>query len=225
MDWTAPIDIYCERTNSAFWSEPVNAVTNSAFIVAGLWGLVRVRQADSRDLVGIGLSLLVIAIGIGSFLFHTFANRWSVIADVAPITIFIYAYLALVLIRHLRFSWLAALGILVVFFGFNILVENLLSPLIKGSAGYVPALLALFLFGFVLRQRKLRAGTDLLIAAVIFLISLIFRTIDLPLCATLPLGTHFLWHILNAAVLAVLLTSATRAPIHGNWSTQTEPSS
>ena len=225
MEWTAPIDIYCERTSAAFWSEPVNAVTNGAFIVAGLWGLARVRQEAARDWAAIGLSLLVIAIGVGSFLFHTFANQWSAIADVAPITIFIYSYLALVLIRYLRFSVLQTLGVLVVFLGLSILVEALLSPFIRGSAAYVPALAALFLFGFVLRRRNLRAGTDLLIAAVIFLVSLVLRTIDLPLCAALPVGTHFLWHLMNAVVLAVLLMSATRSESQGTWSTPTDRNS
>lgn len=215
MDWTIAIDIYCERTSTDFWSEPVNAVTNSAFIVAGLWGLVRVRQGTARDWATIGLSLLVIAIGVGSFLFHTFANRWSAVADVAPITIFIYAYLTFVLVRHLQFGLPAAFAVLAVFFGFNILIDMLLSPLIRGSAAYVPALLALAGFGVILRRRGLRAGYDLLIAALIFLISLVLRTIDLPFCAALPMGTHFLWHLLNAVVLAVLLTSATRAPVHG----------
>jgi hypothetical protein len=34
------------------------------------------------------------------------------------------------------------------------------------------------------------------------------RTIDLAACDTLPLGTHFSWHLLNAAVLYVLLRTA-----------------
>ncbi|NJN40478.1 MAG: hypothetical protein HC807_06085 [Gammaproteobacteria bacterium] len=31
--------------------------------------------------------------------------------------------------------------------------------------------------------------------------SLTFRTLDRDLCAAIPLGTHFLWHLLNAVVL------------------------
>ena len=29
-----PIDAYCERTSAAYWAEPVNAVTNLAFLLA-----------------------------------------------------------------------------------------------------------------------------------------------------------------------------------------------
>jgi len=34
MDWSAPIDLYCERTDASFWAEPANALTNAAFLIA-----------------------------------------------------------------------------------------------------------------------------------------------------------------------------------------------
>ncbi len=36
MDWFEQIDGYCERTDFTYWSEPLNAVTNVAFIIAAL---------------------------------------------------------------------------------------------------------------------------------------------------------------------------------------------
>ena len=33
--WTRQIDIYCERLGPGFWAEPVNALSNGAFLVAG----------------------------------------------------------------------------------------------------------------------------------------------------------------------------------------------
>ncbi|NCV65913.1 MAG: hypothetical protein EBW16_06880 [Burkholderiaceae bacterium] len=35
MQLLSPIDIYCERLDASFWSEPINAITNLAFIIAG----------------------------------------------------------------------------------------------------------------------------------------------------------------------------------------------
>jgi hypothetical protein len=35
-----------------------------------------------------------------------------------------------------------------------------------------------------------------------------FRSVDLALCATFLLGMHFVWHLLNATVLHVLLRAA-----------------
>jgi hypothetical protein len=41
------VDLYCERTGADFWSEPVNALTNLAFVAAGLWGVRQVRKYQS----------------------------------------------------------------------------------------------------------------------------------------------------------------------------------
>lgn len=38
-------------------------------------------------------------------------------------------------------------------------------------------------------------------AVIVFCISLVLRSIDMAACAINPLGTHFLWHLLNAAML------------------------
>jgi hypothetical protein len=48
----------------------------------------------------------------------------------------------------------------------------------------------------------------MLIAAAVFVTSLIFRVIDLDICGLLPVGTHFLWHILNAVVIYLVLCGA-----------------
>ena len=34
MEWFEAVDGYCERVDAAFWSEPINAVTNAAFLIA-----------------------------------------------------------------------------------------------------------------------------------------------------------------------------------------------
>ncbi|TPJ37439.1 hypothetical protein FJ432_25535 [Mesorhizobium sp. B2-6-5] len=34
-----PADLYCDRTGPGLWSGPVSALTNPAFIAAGLWGV------------------------------------------------------------------------------------------------------------------------------------------------------------------------------------------
>jgi len=47
----------------------------------------------------------------------------------------------------------------------------------------------------------------LLWAAGLFLLSLTFRSLDLALCASLPHGTHFLWHLLNGVVLVLCALS------------------
>lgn len=105
MDWTAPIDAYCERLDATFWSEPVNAVTNAAFLVAALLAFRDWRARGQGDPAALLLIVIVALVGIGSFLFHTFATRWAALADVLPIALFINIYFCLALRRLVRLSW------------------------------------------------------------------------------------------------------------------------
>jgi hypothetical protein len=93
MDWTARIDIYCERTGPEFWAEPVNAVSNLAFVIAALIAAVLARQANLRTPAVWILIALAGLIGVGSFLFHTHATVWAALSDVAPIWSFVALYL------------------------------------------------------------------------------------------------------------------------------------
>ena len=93
---------YCERITDSFWAEPLNAITNVAFLVAA--GLLFRHYATSRTSPQHALSLLtlialVALIGVGSFLWHTWATAWMEWADVLPILGFISLYLWLFLRR------------------------------------------------------------------------------------------------------------------------------
>lgn len=45
---------------------------------------------------------------------------------------------------------------------------------------------------------------------MVFTVSLTFRTLDEPLCAALPIGTHYAWHVLNATTLCLVSLAAVR---------------
>ena len=70
--------------------------------------------------------------------------------------------------------------------------------------------LAALSVGLALLRWAPGTARSVLATAGIFLVSLTFRTVDVASCARLPLGTHFLWHVLNAVVLYRLLIAATR---------------
>ena len=75
----------------------------------------------------------------------------------------------------------------------------------NGSIGYLPALVAMMVMARVTHGNA-RRGLEF--AVMIFTVSLALRTVDLAACETIPVGTHFLWHLLNAVVLYVVLRTA-----------------
>lgn len=205
MAWSDPVDNYCERLDPSFWAEPLNAVSNVAFIVAGLVLLRQWRRSHVRDRIGLVLCLNVLVIGIGSFLFHTFANRWSLVADVVPIAVFIHLYLALACWRYLNWPWWLAAGAAAAFFMVSPLVGAAAAPWFGSSASYVPALAAMFAMASLCLPRNRTLAGSLTVAGLLFASSIGLRMADQPWCAVWPLGTHVAWHGVNAVVLYTLV--------------------
>ncbi len=223
MDFSDKLFNYCERgADAAFWAEPLNAVSNGAFLVVGTVALAtwRRQSLENRGFFELGLIALVLVIGVGSFLFHTFATRWAAIADVAPIGVFMLAYFGYALRRF------AGLSVMAVMVGIVVFVISLAyaggircsgGTCLNGSIGYLPALAALLMTGGYLHRRRHPAALPMLSASGVFALSLVFRTFDRAICpytlvmTNWHLGTHALWHLCNAIVLHLLLTATTIA--------------
>lgn len=215
---------YCERGGDAgFWAEPINAVTNAAFYVAAFMALILwVRgPGGQRRIADLALIVLVFVIGTGSFLFHTLANRWSAIADTAPIGIFMLVYLGYVLRRFFGHGWLVTVVGAALFAGVIWLTmawRCVGGVCLSASIAYVPALLALLGLGITLVVRRHPAGVYIASGGIVFAASLALRTIDGSMCSATHLegyghvGTHFMWHVLNATLLYLLLRAAV---LHG----------
>ena len=231
MSWSDKIFAYCERGRDAgFWAEPFNAVSNGAFLIGGCAALVLLgrQPAARRGLSELFLAVMLILIGVGSFLFHTYATAWSAMADVAPIGIFMLAYFAYALRRFLHMRRLA---VVVALAGFAVCLKvaggitcgpDLLPataaagrPCLNGSLGYVPALAAMLLIGGALAVSGHAAASRVSAAGLIFAVSLTARTLDFEVCGLSRVlgalrGTHVLWHLLNAATLYLLVSAAVR---------------
>lgn len=205
---------YCERAGLSFWAEPLNALSNGAFLLAALAGLVLLRRTGRRDWPAGVLTGLVFAIGIGSFLLHTMPQRWTLLADVVPIQLFALLYFGLALQRLLGFSPMVAglgtLAFLAASLGLSALLAPWLPAAARGSAGYASFALALFGVAAALRLRNAAGGTTRLIggAGLVFALSLTLRSLDGAACQQMPFGLHWVWHLLNATVLYLLLRAA-----------------
>jgi hypothetical protein len=207
-------------------------------LFAALFAYVDLRSKEYQRgtkaiLVLIGL---LMAVGVGSFLFHTFATLWSRVADITPISLFITAYMVIALRWFFGLNMLGALAISGIVVGVTVSMFEcggllpdklciILNTSLSGSLAYVPALIALAVVGIILHWRKHRATDWVLSALCVYTVSLIMRTLDgwpegqAIGCIvrqmgeqTVAIGTHSLWHILNAVTLYLLLRALIENP-------------
>lgn len=230
MDLGQKIYLYCERgQDPSFWAEPLNALSNAAFIVAAL---VATRDylavaPERRSPAAALLIALTFVIGIGSFLFHTFATRWASLADQIPIALFMLAYFAFLIRRILGLGWIYVALALVAFYATLRYAGTIqcdyatLLPItsrsgarcLNGTVGYLPAFFALV--GSSIVVARYPAGRSIALASGVFLVSMTFRTLDIEICELSRLGghlsgSHFVWHVLNGLTLYILLRAAIR---------------
>ncbi|RJL21554.1 ceramidase domain-containing protein [Paracoccus siganidrum] len=205
MNWLAPVDAYCERTGPDYWSEPINALTNLAFLIAALVLWPRLRGPEMA--MGRALAAVLFVIGIGSWLFHTHANQLTGLMDVLPILAFILLYVFAATRDYFGARpWIAAL-VTAGFIPYAAATVPIFAmiPGLGSSASYAPVPLLILIYAALLRRRLPETARGLAIGAGILIASLTFRTLDQPLCGALPFGTHFLWHVLNAVMLGWMI--------------------
>lgn len=227
------IDLYCERIEAGLWNEPANALTNVVFIIAAMlaWKVIRSRaQSDIWEKLIVCLAGMI---GIGSFLFHTFATSWAAQADIIPIWAFVIGYAVLTTYRLCEHNVAKTLKIIVaavitmVLFKSSVYTlsgtnsaaniagtlsgqtsafQDAQGSVLNGSEQYLPALFALLIVTVACLILRHSARKYFVSASLLFCASLFFRTIDHAACeATNGLGTHFLWHLINGFVVASLL--------------------
>jgi hypothetical protein len=199
-----PIDAYCERTSPAYWAEPVNAVTNAAFLIAAV---VMWRRTEGMPLAR-AMCVVLGLIGAGSYLFHTHANGLTAALDVAPILGFILLYVFAATRDMLGLRGLVPWGAVLLFFPYSIGAGAALGSLLPlgSSAAYAPIPPLILAYAFAVgRTVSAQTGWGMALGAAILIVSLTFRTLDDPVCEVLPLGTHFLWHVLNAVMLGWMI--------------------
>ena len=203
MNWFEAVDGYCERIDASFWSEPLNAITNIFFLVAAVWVLRREGLNSTARI----LALILGMIGVASFLFHSFAQAWAGALDVLFILFFTLLYLFAASKDFMGAPRSIALVITLGYFPFSIVVDWLTLPLtfLGSTRIYMPMPILIIIFSLLLYKRLPIVSRGLAVGAFILIISMLARILDVPLCQKIPLGTHFVWHVLNAVMLAWMI--------------------
>src|SRR5262249_6409559 len=151
---------------------------------------------------------MILLIFAGSSAFHTTATQWGLVADSGSIGVYMVYFIALWPKLYWDLPWRRAWLGAPIFLAFTALLS-----LIPGLPGmYLSALIGLLvLAGFLFysaHEDRRPHWVWYLAAALVFAVSLTARTIDLPLCDAMPIGTHYIWHLLNGLVLYLVTRAA-----------------
>lgn len=195
------VDIYCERLEPGFWGEPFNAITNIAFLIAALCAFQLAKKSSGLNWANLLLIVLLAAIGAGSFTFHTLATEGAQLADVIPILLFQLAFLGLYSRHVMNASQKSVQSLFFFFMLMTAAAHQVPDDVLNGSVSYFPALFYLSRFAVWHYRNAAQEKWLLPAAAGTFVLSLTFRSLDMQFCPEMPVGLHFLWHMLNGLVL------------------------
>lgn len=180
--------------------EPWNALSSLAYLIPVIYWFLKLKGYRHQFKFLLACLPLMLLGGIGSTLFHGFrSSPWLLYLDFVPIIILLamltYYFLYQLLENHLLVSFL-----LILIFSLRVAVSHLLpnhtginiSYFIGGASLFIPAFI-------LLRRTDFLAWHDLVIAASLFALALLFREMDRWDTQPLTMGTHFLWHLFSAA--------------------------
>jgi len=186
--------VYCETALNwlgPFPAEPVNAITSFVPVVLGMLALHHLVRGKHRSRVAYTLAVLTIVTGLGSVAWHATRSQLALNVDaLAGVAYFIV----------IAFFWLACVGnrwiavaVSASFVGMVFLV-----PRVEGFFVVFLAAVVVVAVGLVVatRYRNRPAFPFAAVAVGAALLAATFRTLDSRVCDVIPVGTHFLWHVL-----------------------------
>ncbi len=216
MEETLLVHYYgiCERTAGNFFAEPLNVLTNLGFFLVAA-RLYRYSH-QHPDLKGFKiydihiLTALIFCIGLGSTIFHMFPSAITEMIDIVPIVLFINIFFLSTMVRILKCKWIETIVCYIAFGGGTHILVTTFPNALNDSIGYLSSMTALIVIALYLNLKRRATARAFLVAAIIGVVSLFFRSIDNAVCDKIPFGTHFLWHSFNAVLLYILMIQLIR---------------
>lgn len=204
----------CERHAHGFFAEPLNVVSNIGFLYVAV--VIYRFYHKHEDVMGRwiwdihAMTFLTFIIGINSIVFHAYPNATTELMDTIPIVMFIMIYFTSILFRIGRCTVFQAGICLVAFIGFSHVLVHQFPRALNDSIGYLSSMIALIIIAVYLHLKARPSSSHFMLAAIVGVSSLFCRAIDREICPMLPIGTHFVWHCLNATLLYILLRQIIR---------------
>lgn len=192
------LDHYCERIDVGLWGEPFNAISNIGFFIAFFLLFQKNTHTEKRPPFDIRVLIhLILLIGLGSTFWHIQTTPVSLWADRIPILLFINIYIISCLYRILNCSMRNIIYIFVLYHVVGTIIM-LIFPIeaLNRSIFYLPTWLFLATVTASIYIKNGKSDNLFLLTLFLFSIAIIFRSIDMLACESVPMGTHFLWHLL-----------------------------
>lgn len=210
MEWYT----ICERNSLGIFAEPLNVLSSFFFIFVA----VRIYRYYHRDedlarkwMWDVhALTTLCFLIGVNSVIFHAYPTQTTELMDTIPIVMFIMIYFSSVLFRIGHCNWFQGAICMVAFTGFSYFLVHQFPQALNDSIGYLSSMIALIVVAIHLYLQRRPSSQHFMLAAIVGVCSLFCRAIDHAICPMLPIGSHFLWHTLNATLLYILLRQIIR---------------
>ncbi|MBA4274324.1 MAG: hypothetical protein C0436_01585 [Alphaproteobacteria bacterium] len=204
----------CERHTEGLLAEPLNAVSNLAFLYVAI-AIYRYYKSNEdikphRIWDVQVMTFLIFIIGINSIIFHSHPTQMTELMDTIPIVLFIMIYFVSVIFRIGKCTKFQAAVCLVAFVGFTHVLIHQFPRALNDSIGYLSSMIALIVIAIYLHMRARPSSQYFMLAAIIGVVSLFCRAIDREVCSVWPYGTHFLWHSFNALLLYILMKQIIR---------------
>ncbi len=216
MDKTLVLHHYgiCERITDGFFGEPLNSLTNLGFIITAI-ALMRYCKRNS-DIKGYAIYDiyvmigLIFSIGIGSSLFHMYPTPLTETIDMVPIVLFINVFFLSTMLRVVKCTVFETCICYLAFGGVTHILVSQFPNAFNDSIAYLSTMGSLVVIAFYLNVKRRATARAFLLAALLGVVSLFFRSIDNALCDKVPIGTHFLWHTFNAILIYILMVQLIR---------------
>lgn len=220
--------IYAETDFTRFIREPWNMASAALFIVLAAWYAWRLYgHYHKHALLTISIPILLLG-GIGGTLYHGLrTERIFLLMDFVPILILLFLCATYCWLQVLPKAW----WLLVAFPPFLLLEWSIwevgrLNPSLRSvvmNVSYLNlAITALVPIIWLQIKTRYRYGRRFVYALVCFLFALLFRFLDGAQPTLLPMGTHFLWHVLGAVATFFIMDYMLRYSLYKNILMQTE---